>query len=148
MSGSTSEARTVPPSASSVQVGHELPGATIRVSRERLVEYAAASGDRNPIHWNESFATSVGLPGVIAHGMFTMGVAIEVVSAWAGAAAVREYGCKFVAPVPVGDEGAVIEVAGRVTKVDVDERRAVVDLTVTHAGVKVLGRARATVELG
>lgn len=132
----------------SVEVGQELPGRTIQVSRERLVEYAAASGDRNPIHWNEAFATSVGLPGVIAHGMFTMGSAVEVVSAWAGAAAVLEYGCKFVAPVPVGDEGAVIHVTGRVTKVDGAAHRAVVELTVTHGGAKVLGRALATVALG
>lgn len=137
-----------PLTVDSVEVGQELPARTIQVSRERLVEYAAASGDRNPIHWNEAIATSVGLPGVIAHGMFTMGAAIDIVSAWAGATAVLEYGCKFIAPVPVGDEGAVIHVAGRVSKVDRAKHRAVVDLTVTHQGAKVLGRAVATVALG
>lgn len=133
-----------------VEVGQELPARTIHVDRARLVEYAAASGDRNPIHWDERFATSVGLPGVIAHGMFTMGAAVEVVSAWVGGAQyVVEYGCKFTAPVPVdAEDGADIEVVGRVSKVDEAKRRAVVDLAVTHGGTKVLGRALATVALG
>lgn len=133
-----------------VSVGDALDPVTVHVDRARLVEYAAASGDRNPIHWDDRFATAVGLPDVIAHGMFTMGAASQVLSAWAGdAGAVLDYGCKFVAPVVVPhDGGADIEVSGVVKKLDEQTRRAVVELTVTSGGTKVLGRPLATVQLG
>ncbi len=97
-----------------VEVGTELPAQTFPVTRATLVQYAGASGDFNPIHWNEKFAKEVGLPDVIAHGMFTMAEAIRVVTDWAGdPGAVVEYGVRFTKPVvvPNDDEGAVIEVS-------------------------------------
>ena len=132
-----------------VAVGDELPPLTVHVDRARLVEYAAASGDRNRIHWDERFATGVGLPDVIAHGMFTMGAAIDVVAAWAGGAdCVVEYGCKFIAPVVVPhDVGADIEVTAKVAAIEEAMARARIDLTVACGGAKVLGRAFAVVTL-
>lgn len=134
-----------------VETGTELPPGIIPVTRETLVRYAGASGDFNPIHWNERFAKDVGLPDVIAHGMFTMASAIRVVTDWAGdPGAVVEYGVRFTKPVvvPNDDKGAVIEIAGKVAaKLDDEARTVRVDLTVTAAGQKVLGMARATVRL-
>lgn len=132
-----------------VAVGDELPAKTIHVDRARLVQYAGASLDRNPIHWDERFATSVGLPDVIAHGMFTMGAAVTVVSEWAGdAGRVVEYGTRFTNMVVVPHEGgADIEVAGVVKAVDTETGRVTVELTATAAGQKVLGRALAVVRL-
>ncbi|WP_151772021.1 MaoC family dehydratase [Streptomyces abyssomicinicus] len=132
-----------------VEVGTELPAQVFTVTRATLVEYAGASGDFNPIHWNEKFAKEVGLPDVIAHGMFTMAEAGRVVTDWAGdPGAVVEYGVRFTKPVPVpnDDEGATIEVSGKVA-VKLDDNRVRVDLTATHAGQKVLGMSRAVVQL-
>jgi acyl dehydratase len=132
-----------------VEVGSELPGQQLPVRRADLVRYAGASGDFNVIHWNERLARSVGLPDVIAHGMFTMALAARVVTDWAGdPGAVVEYGVRFTRPVPVPDDdtGALVEVAGAVA-VKMDDRRVRVDLTVTSAGQKVLGRAQAVVQL-
>ena len=135
--------------AADVTAGEELPARTVHVDRATLVQYAGASLDRNPIHWDERFATSVGLPDVIAHGMFTMGSAVELVCDWAGdAGRVVEYGVRFTKPVVVPYEGgADIEVSGVVKELDEESRRATVELTVTSDGVKVLGRARAVVAL-
>lgn len=134
---------------SSVTAGDELPPLEIRVDRSRLVHYAGASGDRNPIHWDADFATGVGLPDVIAHGMFTMGAAAECVSRWCGdPGRIVEYGTKFVGMVVVPREaGAIVQVTGKVTKVEADAPRATVELTVTSQGRKVLGRALAVVSL-
>jgi acyl dehydratase len=132
-----------------VEVGTELPEQTFRVTRADLVRYAGASGDFNPIHWNERVATQVGLPGVIAHGMLTMGLAARAVTAWTGdPAAVVEYTVRFGRPVVVPDDdaGAEVTVRGRVAAL-LDEGRARVDLTVTSAGEKVLSLARAVVAL-
>ncbi|MFE3073130.1 MaoC family dehydratase [Streptomyces sp. NPDC059247] len=132
-----------------VEVGTELPSGTFPVTRATLVQYAGASGDFNPIHWNEKFAVEVGLPDVIAHGMFTMAEAVRVVTDWAGdPAAVVEYGVRFTKPVVVPDDGtgAVIEVAAKVAA-KLDDRRVRVDLTATCAGQKVLGMSRAVVRL-
>ncbi|MET7451125.1 MaoC family dehydratase [Streptomyces sp. NPDC005574] len=132
-----------------VEVGTELPAQTFSVTRATLVRYAGASGDFNPIHWNERFAREVGLPDVIAHGMFTMAEAIRVVTDWAGdPAAVVEYGVRFTKPVvvPDDDEGATIEVSGKVA-VKLDDNTVRVDLTATSAGQKVLGMSRAVVRL-
>jgi acyl dehydratase len=137
-----------------VEVGEALPGQTFAVTRADLVRYAGASGDFNTIHWSDRVAREVGLPGVIAHGMFTMATAVRVVSEWAGdPGAVVEYGVRFTKPVPVDEvDGAQIEVSAVVATKD-DERRTVrVDLTATTAGedgvrVSVLGRARAVVRL-
>ncbi|MBY8883770.1 MaoC family dehydratase [Streptomyces sp. PTM05] len=134
-----------------VEVGTELPPLSVPVSRATLVRYAGASGDFNPIHWNERFAREVGLPDVIAHGMFTMASAARVVTAWAGdPGAVVEYGVRFTKPVvvPDDDKGALIEITGKVAARLDDEARTVrVDLTVTAAGQKVLGMSRAVVRL-
>jgi acyl dehydratase len=135
--------------AADVAVGTELPEQTYRVTRADLVRYAGASGDFNPIHWNERVATEVGLPGVIAHGMLTMALAARAVTAWTGdPAALVEYQVRFGRPVlvPDDDAGAEVTVSGRVGAL-LDGGRARVDLTVTSDGEKVLSLARATVAL-
>ena len=132
-----------------VEVGTELPGQRLPIRRGDLVRYAGASGDFNVIHWNERIARSVGLPDVIAHGMFTMALAARAVTDWVGdPGAVLEYGTRFTRPVPVPDDdtGAVVDVAATVSA-KLDDRRVRVDLTVTSAGQKVLGRAQAVVQL-
>jgi acyl dehydratase len=132
-----------------VEVGTELPAQSLPVRRADLVRYAGASGDFNVIHWNERIARSVGLPDVIAHGMFTMALAARAVTDWVGdPGAVLEYGTRFTRPVPVPDDdtGAVVDVAATVAA-KLDDRRVRVDLTVTSAGQKVLGRAQAVVQL-
>ncbi|MFZ3559244.1 MULTISPECIES: MaoC family dehydratase [unclassified Streptomyces] len=132
-----------------VEVGTELPAQTFPVTRATLVQYAGASGDFNPIHWNEKFAVEVGLPDVIAHGMFTMAEAIRVVTDWAGdPAAVVEYGVRFTKPVvvPNDDKGAEVEVSAKVAA-KLDDNRVRVDLIATSAGQKVLGMSRAVVQL-
>jgi len=137
-------------SVSDVEVGQELPPRTVHISRASLVQYAGASLDRNPIHWDERFARSVGLPDVIAQGMFTMGSAINVVSDWVGdAGCIVEYGTRFTRPVVVPYEtGADVVVTGVVTAVDDQNRRATVELTAMCGTDKVLGRATAVVVLG
>jgi acyl dehydratase len=132
-----------------VEVGTELPAQTFPVTRATLVRYAGASGDFNPIHWNEAFAKAVGLPDVIAHGMFTMAEAIRVVTDWTvDPGAVVEYGVRFTKPVVVAndDAGAQIEVSAKVAA-KLEGRRVRVDLTATSAGQKVLGMSRAVVQL-
>ncbi len=132
-----------------VSVGDVLPSTTIHVDRARLVQYAGASLDRNRIHWDETFAKAVGLPDVIAHGMFTMGAAVTVVTEWVGdAGRVLEYGVRFTKPVVVPYEsGADIEVSGVVKVVDEDTRRVTIELTAMSGGVKVLGKAIAVAVL-
>lgn len=132
-----------------VSEGESLPARTIPVTRATLIHYAGASGDRNVIHWDERTAKTVGLPDVIAHGMWTMGAAVQVVSDWAGdAARVVDYGTRFTKPVVVPhDGGASIEVTGTVKSVDAEAKRATVELAVTCSGEKVLGRCRAIVQL-
>ena len=132
-----------------VEVGTDLPGQSLSVRRADLVRYAGASGDFNVIHWNERIARSVGLPDVIAHGMFTMALAARAVTDWVGdPGAVLEYGTRFTRPVPVPDDdtGALVDVAATVAA-KLEDRRVRVDLTVTSAGQKVLGRAQAVVQL-
>lgn len=120
----------------------ELEPRVFRVTRADLVAYAAASGDHNPIHQDDEVARSVGLPGVIAHGMYTMAVAARYVEEWAGGTGqVLAIGTKFTKPVPVPPEGVDIEIAG-VCEPQGDER--MVSLTVTCGGEQVLGRFRAT----
>ncbi|QKV93297.1 MaoC family dehydratase [Streptomyces sp. NA02950] len=134
-----------------VAVGTEVPLREFRVNRADLVRYAGASGDFNPIHWNEKFAKDVGLPDVIAHGMFTMAEAARVVTDWTGdPGALVEYGVRFTKPVvvPNDDKGALIEIAAKVAaKLDDEARTVRLDITATSGGQKVLGRARAVVRL-
>ena len=132
-----------------VAVGTELPEQVTRVTRADLVRYAGASGDFNVIHWNERVAREVGLPGVIAHGMLTAGIAARAVTSWAGdPGALVEYSVRFSRPVVVPDDadGAELTVRGRVAAL-LDGGRVRVDLTVTSGGEKVLSLARAVVAL-
>ncbi|MFE4871522.1 MaoC family dehydratase [Streptomyces sp. NPDC056682] len=134
-----------------VEPGTQLPPRSFPVTRATLVRYAGASGDFNPIHWNERAAKEVGLPDVIAHGMFTMAEAARVVTDWAGdPGAVLEYGVRFTKPVvvPNDETGALIEVSAKVAaKLDDEARTVRVDITATSEGQKVLGMARAVVQL-
>ena len=138
------------PSYDEVEVGTELPSQTFTVQRENLVRYCGASGDFNIIHWNERIATAVGLPDVIAHGMFTMAEAGRVVTDWVGdPGAVLEYGVRFSKPVPVPDDdkGTQLSVSGKVED-KLDGNRVVVGLTATiEGGTEVLSGARAVVRL-
>ncbi|MQA98374.1 MAG: dehydratase [Streptosporangiales bacterium] len=137
------------PSYAGVEAGTELPPATYPVQRLNLVMYAGASGDFNVIHWNERIAKSVGLPDVIAHGMFTMAEAGRYVTDWTGdPGALLEYGVRFSSPVVVPDDdtGAELTVTGKVQE-KLDGNRVVLALTVRSADVKVLTRARAVVRL-
>ncbi|MGH3685081.1 MAG: MaoC/PaaZ C-terminal domain-containing protein [Pseudonocardiaceae bacterium] len=132
-----------------VAEGDELPGLRVRVTRAGLVRYAGASGDFNPIHWNEREAREVGLPGVIAHGMLTMALAGRLVTTWAGdPGAVVECAVRFVRPVVVPDdaEGALVELSGKVVTRRADGT-VVVAITAHAAGRTVLGQATATVVL-
>ncbi|MBM0277395.1 MaoC family dehydratase [Micromonospora tarensis] len=125
----------------------ELPAQTFRVTRADLVQYAGASGDFNPIHWSDRVATTVGLPGVIAHGMFTMALVGRAITGWAGAPdAVVDYGVRFTRPVvvPDDDQGTEIEVTARVREVTEDGLTRL-DVTATCGGEKVLSQARATI---
>lgn len=116
-------------------------------TRADLVRYAGASTDFNPIHYSDAFATSIGLPGVVAHGMLTMGAALTAVTDWVGdPARVRSYSTRFTRPVVVPADGSA-EVDVTVTVVDVVEALASVSIEVTSNGEKVLGVAKAEVDL-
>ena len=125
--------------------GDALETRSYAVRRADLVRYAGASGDFNPIHWSDRIATAVGLPGVIAHGMFTMALVARAVADWTGGAEVVELGCKFTNPVlvPDDDDGVVVEVGGTVKSVA--DGLTTIALEVTCAGQKVLGMPRAVV---
>lgn len=129
----------------SFTVGQEFAPKSVKVNRALLVQYADASGDQNPIHQNEEFAKSVGLPDVIAHGMFTMGVAATYLGEIAGSAAVTEFSAKFIKPVvvPAGVDVA-IDISGKVT--DVTDGIVKVELTVMCNDVKVLGNAKGAIK--
>ncbi|BDZ41235.1 MaoC family dehydratase [Paraoerskovia sediminicola] len=137
------------PTFDSLAVGDEIGTREVVVDRARLVRYAGASGDFNPIHWNERFATEVGLPGVIAHGMFTMGAAVALVVDWAeDPGAVVDYQTRFSRPVPVPDPGSsTVVVAGTIGALDAEARTARVDLAVTYEGARVLMKSQAVVRL-
>ena len=141
------------PSFADVEVGTELPAGTFPITRADLVRYCGASGDFNIIHWNERIAKAVGLPDVIAHGMFTMAAAGRVVTDWAGdPGALESYTVRFSRPVvvPDDDRGAVLRVSGTVEE-KLDGGRVVVALTATVGegddASKVLTAARAVVRL-
>jgi acyl dehydratase len=132
-----------------VEPGTELAPQSYPVTRLDLVKYAGASGDFNVIHWNERVATSVGLPNVIAHGMYTMAEAGRFASEWAGdPGAVVEFGVRFSSPVVVPDDGqgATIEIGGTVEE-KLDGNRVVLALVARAGGTKVLTRSRAVVVL-
>ena len=133
---------------SGLEKGADLPPQEYVVTRADLVRYTGASGDRNPIHWSDRVATSVGLPGVIAHGMFTMALVGRALDTWAGGPGrVVEVGCKFTRPVvvPDDDEGVVVRVSGAVSGVEDD--RVSVSLDVRCGEEKVLGMPKAVLRV-
>ncbi|MFD0685679.1 MaoC family dehydratase [Actinomadura fibrosa] len=131
-----------------VEVGTEIPEQTYAIDRANLVMYAGASGDFNPIHWRERVAKSVGLPDVIAHGMYTMAQGGRFVTDWVGdPGAVVDYGVRFSSPVVVPDEGgATLVISGKVEE-KLDDNKVVVALTARSNDQKVLTRAKAVVRL-
>jgi acyl dehydratase len=138
------------PAYDDVEVGQELPERTFPITRADLVRYCGASGDANVIHWNQRVAQAVGLPDVIAHGMFTMATAGRVVTDWAGdPGAVESYGVRFSRPVvvPDDDRGATLTVSGRVED-KLDGGRVRIALTATVGEDRVLSGASAVVRLG
>lgn len=145
-----------------LEKGQEIGSLAVNLSRASLVRYAGASGDFNPIHWNERFAQSVGLSGVIAHGMLTMGTAVQLVSDWVGdPGAIVDYQTRFTKPVPVADAPGgenpdtptnTLTITGKVGALNEEERTARIDLTVTARDEegkeqKVLMKSQALVRL-
>lgn len=137
------------PDIAELAVGDIVGTRSIDLDRARLVRYAGASGDFNPIHWNDKVAAEVGLPGVIAHGMLTMGVAVTVVADWLGdPGRIVDYQTRFSRPVAVPNSGpATVEVTATVGAIDPAARTARIDLQVTFAGARVLGKSQAVVAL-
>lgn len=134
------------PSFDGLEVGGVVAERTVELTRDTLVRYAGASGDFNPIHYNDAVATSVGLPGVIAHGMLTMGTAASVVEEWAGPGNVIDFQTRFTRPIPVPAIGeATVAFVAKVGALDADARTARIDVTVDFDGQKVLGKAQAVV---
>ena len=133
----------------SLEVGQVIGTKEFLLTRDSLVRYAGASGDFNPIHYRDDFAKSVGLDGVLAHGMLTMGVAVQVAADWAGdAGKVIDYGVRFTKPVFVdATDGAVIVVTGKIGEIDAENGIVRVDLNVVYNETSVLGKAQAKVRL-
>ena len=131
-----------------IEVGTVLPEQVFYINRAMLKSYADASGDQNPIHQNEEFAVSVGLPNVIAHGMLTMGVAVQLVVDWVGdAGRVSDYQVRFTKPVVVDPvEGAVLVISAKVAELDEALGEVRLDLTVQFGEATVLGKAQAWVQ--
>lgn len=132
-----------------LEVGQEIGSRQFHLTRDSLVRYAGASGDFNPIHYRDDFAAAVGLPGVLAHGMLTMGVAVQVAADWAGdAGKVVDYGVRFTKPVVVdAKDGAVVTVTGKIGEINAETREVRVDLTATFNDTAVLGKAQARVRV-
>ena len=128
-----------------LEIGAVVAERTVHLTRASLVRYAGASGDFNAIHYNDAVAERVGLPGVLAHGMLTMGLAVETIVEWLGdSGRILEYGVRFTRPVVVDSEsGADVTVVAKVGAVDDDTVR--IDLTVSHEGTTVLGKAQVRV---
>lgn len=148
------------PQLSALEKGESIGSRTVEFSRADLIRYAAASGDHNPIHWNQRFATEVGLDGVIAHGMLTMGAAVGLAADWAGdPGRVVDYQTRFTKPVPVPDAEtgspetptATLEISGKVGKLDPEANTARIDLSVELVDgdqrSKVLTKSQAVVVL-
>lgn len=132
------------PSLLAAEVGDVVATRTVTLTRDRLVRYAGASGDFNPIHYRDDVAADVGLPGVLAHGMLTMGVAVQpVVDALGDPGRVREYGVRFTRPVVVDPvAGAEVTIEAKVGKPAGDDGLGRIDLTVTFGEQTVLGKAQ------
>lgn len=138
------------PALDALAPGQVVAQAEFAIGRDSLVRYAGASGDFNPIHYRDDIAEGVGLPGVLAHGMLTMGIAVQPVVDWLGdPGRVIDYGVRFTRPVVVGPvDGATITVVARVGMLDSEAGEARIDLTVTAAAGTVLGKAQVRVSLG
>ena len=133
----------------SLEIGQEIGSKEFLLTRDSLVRYAGASGDFNPIHYRDDFAQSVGLAGVLAHGMLTMGVAVQLAADWVGdAGKVIDYGVRFTKPVFVdAKDGAVVVVTGKIGEIDSENSIVRVDLSVVFNETTVLGKAQAKVRL-
>jgi acyl dehydratase len=134
---------------SALEVGQEIGSQEFLLTRDSLVRYAGASGDFNPIHYRDDFAQSVGLAGVLAHGMLTMGVAVQLAANWVGdSGKVIDYGVRFTKPVFVDAKtGAVVVVSGKVGEIDAENGIVRIDLSVVYNETTVLGKAQAKVRL-
>jgi len=133
---------------SEIAAGDRLPDLELRLTRPDVVRYSGASTDFNPIHYSDRIAKAIGLPGVVVHGMWTMGAALRIVTDWVGdPALVTSYFVRFVNPVPVpdDDQGTTVQVQAHVT--DVTDGVATIAIEATHDANKVLGAAKATVRL-
>jgi acyl dehydratase len=134
------------PSFDGLELGAIVAERVVEITRDTLVRYAGASGDFNPIHYNDVVATSVGLPGVIAHGMLTMGAAASVVEEWAGPGNVADFQTRFSRPIPVPNPGsATVAITAKVGVLDAELRTARIDVLVEFDGSKVLAKAQAIV---
>ena len=130
-------------------IGQELPPRQFKITRDSLVRYAGASGDFNPIHYRDDFAQAVGLPGVLAHGMLTMGLAVQTVVDFVGdSGKILDYQVRFTKPVLVDAKaGAMVSVSGKVIEIDEDSKTARIDLTAVCAELTVLGKAQVRVAI-
>jgi acyl dehydratase len=137
------------PRVDDLTVGEVVAERSVHLTRDSLVKYAGASGDFNPIHYRDDVAADAGLPGVLAHGMLTMGVAVQPVVDWLGdGGRVLDYQVRFTRPVVVDpQEGADLQVVAKVGTLDADASRARIDLTVSFDGQTVLGKAQVVVDL-
>ena len=133
----------------SLEIGQEIGSTEFLLTRDSLVRYAGASGDFNSIHYRDDIAAQVGLPGVLAHGMLTMGAAVQVAVDWVGnAGAIVDYQVRFTKPVVVDPvDGAVLVVTGKVGEIDAENKVVRIDLEAVFADTKVLGKAQARVQL-
>ncbi len=134
------------PAFGGLEVGQVVAEREVELTRDTLVRYAGASGDFNPIHYNDVVATEVGLPGVIAHGMLTMGQAASVVEEWSGPGNIADLQARFTRPIPVPNPGvALVTIVAKVGALDAEARLARIDVVVENDGQKVLGKAQAVV---
>jgi acyl dehydratase len=133
----------------SLKVGQEIGSAEFQLTRDSLVRYAGASGDFNPIHYRDDIAQAVGLPGVLAHGMLTMGAAVQVAVNWVGdAGAVIDYQVRFTKPVLVDAKaGAKLLVTGKIAEIDTENKIVRIDLDARFNDQAVLGKAQVKVQL-
>jgi acyl dehydratase len=133
----------------SLTLGQELPPRQFKITRDSLVRYAGASGDFNPIHYRDEIAQSVGLPGVLAHGMLTMGLAVQTVVDFVGdSGKILDYQVRFTKPVLVDAKtGAVVSVSAKVIEIDEDSKTARIDLTAVCQELTVLGKAQVRVAI-
>ena len=130
-------------------IGQELPPRQFKITRDSLVRYAGASGDFNPIHYRDDFAQAVGLPGVLAHGMLTMGLAVQTIVDFVGdSGKILDYQVRFTKPVLVDARtGATVSVSAKVIEIDEDSKTARIDLTAVCAELTVLGKAQVRVAI-